>query len=143
VNDPETNHPVPGLAPAAMQMGKFVAKIIAAETGSDTPPPRPAFHYRDKGTMATIGKRRAVVDIKGFKFGGYFAWLLWSLIHITFLVSFRNKLWVVLNWIYNYFTNSREARLITGEARIKLRKIRVPEPVPSSNSPDPATAEAK
>jgi len=128
ITDPATNQPVPGLAPAAMQMGRFVAKIIRSEVGSPTPPPRPAFHYVDKGTMATIGTRRAVADIKGFRFGGLFAWVLWSIIHLTFLISFRNKLWVMLNWMYQYFTMGREARLITGKAELKLHTVRVEQP---------------
>ncbi|CAN5600546.1 NAD(P)/FAD-dependent oxidoreductase [soil metagenome] len=124
VKDTKTGEPVPGLAPAAMQMGTFVAKIIAAEAGNASPPPRSEFHYIDKGTMATIGTRRAVADIKGFKFGGLFAWMLWSLIHLTFLVSFRNKMWVLLSWIYQYATNGREARLITGEVKLNVKTIR-------------------
>jgi NADH dehydrogenase len=134
VKDAKTGKQVPGLAPAAMQMGKFVAKIIAAEAGSTSPPPRPEFHYVDKGTMATIGTRRAVADIKGFKFAGFFAWTLWSLIHLTFLVSFRNKLWVLLSWIYQYLTNGREARLITGEVRMKLKSVRNENPPAQSNA---------
>ncbi len=128
VTDAKTNQPVPGLAPAAMQEGRFVAKIIASEvSGRSTRAERPAFHYVDKGTMATIGKRHAVADIKGFRFGGFFAWLMWSFVHLLFLVSFRNKVWVMLNWIYEYITNGREARLITGDARLKIAKMRSPE----------------
>lgn len=132
--DAKTGEPIPGLAPAAMQMGKFVAKIIAIEADNPSPPPRPAFHYVDKGTMATIGTRRAVADIKGFKFGGFFAWTLWSLIHLTFLVSFRNKLWVLLNWIYQYITNGREARLITGDVKLNLKTVRNSESPSQSNA---------
>jgi len=125
VTDAKTGQPVPGLAPAAMQMGKFVAKIIAAETRDPAAaPPRPGFHFVDKGTMATIGTRRAVADIRGFRFAGFFAWTLWSLIHLTFLVSFRNKLWVLLNWVYQYITNGREARLITGEVKLNVKTVR-------------------
>lgn len=126
--DAKTGQPVPGLAPAAMQAGRFVAKIIAAEVaGKSMPADRPAFKYVDKGTLATIGKRRAVADIKGFRFGGFVAWMLWSVVHLTFLVSFRNRLWVMLNWIYEYITNGREARLITGDAQLKIARIRTPE----------------
>ena len=120
---------VPGLAPAAIQMGQFIAKLISKEIGQSPKPPRPTFEYWDKGTMATIGKRRAVADIKGLKFGGFFAWFLWGAVHLMFLVSFRNKIAVMLNWMYQYLTHGREARLITGDAKIKLRKVLTPEQV--------------
>jgi NADH dehydrogenase len=133
VIDPETKQPVPGLAPAAMQMGRFVAKTIiddinrpdGARLGSPTQP-RPAFKYVDKGTLATIGVRRAVADIRGWKFGGFFAWAMWCLIHVMFLISFRNKLAVMWNWFEQYLTGSREVRLITGNYRLNLKKVRKP-----------------
>ncbi len=124
VKNPKSGEPVPGVAPAAMQMGEFVAKLLKAEIAATTPPPRPTFEYFDKGTMATIGKRRAVADIRGFKFGGIFAWLLWCFVHLSFLVSFRNRMWVMLSWIYEYFTHGREARLITGDIKVKIKKVR-------------------
>ncbi|HUR55569.1 MAG TPA: NAD(P)/FAD-dependent oxidoreductase, partial [Gemmataceae bacterium] len=128
VTDAVTGKPVPGLAPAAMQMGKFVAKVIAAElaapSGTTPPPPRPAFHYRDKGIMATIGTHRAVADIKGWRFGGVLAWLAWSLIHVMFLIGFRNRFFVMAGWVYDYFANNREARLITGTFKLRVRNPR-------------------
>jgi NADH dehydrogenase len=128
VIDPKTNQAVPGLAPAAMQMGAFVAKIILNETtGKSTPAQRPEFHYHDKGTMATIGVRRAVADIKGFKFGGLIAWVLWSVVHLSFLISFRNKIFVMLGWINAYLFRHRDVRLITGKVRLDIRKIRTPD----------------
>lgn len=124
VIDGKTNQPVPGLAPAAIQMGKFAARIIRDEVKSGRPPggDRSAFVYRDKGTMATIGKRRAVADINGWRFAGVFAWLAWSLVHVMFLIGFRNKLFVMAGWTYDYFTNAREARLITGRFKLHLVK---------------------
>ncbi|HEX8914696.1 MAG TPA: NAD(P)/FAD-dependent oxidoreductase [Humisphaera sp.] len=114
---------VPGLAPAAMQMGKFVAGIIRDELRHGTPPAkRPAFKYHDKGTMATIGVRRAVADIKGVKFAGILAWLAWSLIHVMFLIGFRSKLFVMLGWIYDYLSKGREARLITGNFKLRVAR---------------------
>src|SRR3954471_15824704 len=95
--DSKTDKPIPGLAPAAIQMGKFVGKLIRDEVlDKNSLAHRPAFHYRDKGTMATIGTRRAVADIRGLKFGGVLAWLTWSIVHIAFLISFRSKLMVML-----------------------------------------------
>ncbi len=128
--DSKTQKPIPGLAPAAIQMGKFVGKLIRDEVSDKVSlAHRPAFRYRDKGIMATIGTKRAVADIKGLKFGGTLAWLTWSLVHIAFLISFRNKLFVMLGWIYDYLGHAREARLITGEFRFKVR----------NSSPSPGT----
>ncbi len=126
VTDPRSKHPVPGLAPAAMQEGRYVARLIAAELNGAKPAREP-FHYVDKGTLATIGVRRAVADIKGLKFGGFFAWLTWSLVHLTFLISFRNRIAVMFNWIEQYFSGSRDARLITGETRMQIKKLRTTE----------------
>jgi NADH dehydrogenase len=121
--DAKTGQPVPGLAPAAMQMGRYVGEIIRDEiTRGVAPADRPPFHYRDKGTMATIGKRRAVADIRGWRFGGVLAWLMWSLVHITFLIGFRSKFFVMAGWIYDYLANSREARLITGNFKLRVRQ---------------------
>lgn len=107
---------VPGLAPAAMQMGTFVGDLIDRETrGKCDPDSRPSFRYRDKGTLATIGRGKAVADIGGAQFGGVFAWLLWVFIHIFFLVGFRNRLLVLVDWAYAYVSFQRGSRLITGE----------------------------
>jgi NADH dehydrogenase len=124
VKDPKTGQPVPGLAPAAMQMGRYVGGVIRDEIRRGiAPSAREPFHYFDKGTLATIGKRRAVADIRGWRFGGIFAWLLWSLVHVSFLIGFRNKIFVMAGWMYDYVMNSREARLITGSYK---RRLRVP-----------------
>jgi NADH:ubiquinone reductase (H+-translocating) len=106
--------PVPGVSPAAMQMGKHVAKIIKAELNASTkPPPRPAFKYWDKGTMATIGRSAAVAQIGRLKLAGYPAWLAWLFVHLIFLVGFRNRTAVLFQWAYSYFSNRRSARIIT------------------------------
>jgi NADH dehydrogenase len=125
VTDPKTNQPVPGLAPAAMQMGKFVAKVIRQEVTAHIPVEnRQRFEYWDKGTMATIGKAKAVADIRGWKFSGFIAWMMWSMIHLLFLIGFRSKLLVLINWIYNYTFDSKGARLITGEFKPKITRMR-------------------
>ena len=106
--------PVPGVSPAAMQMGKHVAKIIEAEIKAGArPAARPAFKYWDKGTMATIGRSAAVAWIGRFKFSGLLAWLAWLFIHLIFLVGFRNRLAVLFQWTYSYFSYKRSARIIT------------------------------
>lgn len=98
---------VPGVAPAAMQMGRHAARVIMS--GQRTP-----FRYRDKGSLATIGRARAVADIKGFRFGGFAAWFAWLAIHIFFLIGFRNRFFVLVGWAWHYLTFRRGARIITG-----------------------------
>lgn len=102
---------VPGLAPAAQQSGTYVAKVIAARVNGD-PIPEP-FAYFDAGTMATIGRGKAIALIKGFGIGGFIAWWLWGVVHIMPLVGFRNRVIVALDWIWSYLTHARGARLIT------------------------------
>ncbi|MCW5555081.1 MAG: NAD(P)/FAD-dependent oxidoreductase [Verrucomicrobiae bacterium] len=109
-----TGRPIPGVSPAAMQMGRHVAKIIAGEIVAGTKPAaRPGFKYWDKGTMATIGRSAAVAWVGRFKFTGWFAWLAWLSIHLIFLIGFRNRLAVLFQWTYSYFTYKRSARIIT------------------------------
>ena len=103
----EKGNPLPGLAPVALQQGKYLGNLI--RQSSSTPKP---FHYVDKGTMATIGRAKAVADIRGFKFSGFFAWLLWGLIHIFFLIGFRNRFRVFAEWTWHYITFKRGVRLI-------------------------------
>jgi NADH dehydrogenase len=110
--------PVPGVSPAAMQMARHVAEIIRDDIESPLPlERRPAFKYWDKGTMATIGRSRAVAKVGEFEFTGYPAWLAWLFIHLIFLVGFRNKISVLFNWFYSYLTYKRGSRIITGIAR--------------------------
>ena len=111
--------PVPGVAQGAIQMGRYAARIIAAEARGAVPDRRP-FAYRDKGSLATIGRWRAVAEVGRLKFGGPVAWLLWAVIHIAFLVSFRNRTVVMFNWLWQLLTAKRGARLITGEARLQV-----------------------
>lgn len=126
---------VPGVAPAAIQMGTYVGKLIRAElaaAASKPPtalPSRRPFDYWDKGSLATIGKAKAVAEIKGFKFSGYFAWLIWSVVHITFLISFRNRLIVMFNWAWGWFFFSKSARLITGDSQMRIDEVKANEVV--------------
>lgn len=115
----ERGFETPGVAQGAMQMGRHAASIIAREVrlGPVDPAGRPAFRYRDKGNLATIGRRRAVADLGWIKLAGMPAWLLWAWVHILFLIGFRNKFVTMFEWIYSYVTFSRGARLITGEPR--------------------------
>lgn len=109
---------VPGVAQPAMQMGDHVAKMIRADIEGDR---RPDFRYFDKGDMATIGRMSAVADVKWpFKahMSGWPAWATWLVVHIFFLIGFRNRVSVMATWIWSYFTFSRSARLITGDQRL-------------------------
>ena len=107
---------VPGVSPAAMQMGRHVARIITSEcrAASANPSARPAFRYWNKGTMATIGRSAAVAQIGRLGFSGWPAWMAWLLVHLIFLIGFRNRAAVLLQWSYSYFTYKRGARIITG-----------------------------
>jgi NADH:ubiquinone reductase (H+-translocating) len=107
-------NPVPGVSPAAMQMAKHVARLIECELEPGTKSPRPPFKYRDKGSMATIGRSAAVAKMGRLEFSGFPAWLAWLGVHLIFLIGFRNKLAVLLQWAYAYFTYKRGARIIIG-----------------------------
>lgn len=106
----QTGKPLPGVAPVAMQEGQYVAKSIKQQIKGNTLPP---FNYVDYGNLAVIGQHSAVVDLGFMKLTGFVAWLFWLLIHIYYLVEFDNKLVVMTQWIWNYFTRNRGARLIT------------------------------
>jgi NADH dehydrogenase len=102
--------PVPGVAPAAIQMGKFAASQIKRSVAGQ---PREKFEYWDKGSLATIGRSRAVADFGKLHISGYFAWLAWLFIHLLFLIGFRNRLFVISEWAWAYLTYNHSARLIT------------------------------
>lgn len=124
--------PVPGVAPAAIQMGQYVGKLIKSElngAATNTASTRKPFTYWDKGSLATIGKAKAVAEIGGFKFSGYFAWLVWSLVHIMFLISFRNRIMVMFNWAWGWFFFSKSARLITGDSSMRIDEVKANEVV--------------
>jgi NADH dehydrogenase len=109
----QNGEPVPGLAPAAMQEGEATAANILNDLNKR---PRKNFRYIDKGTMATIGRRRAIADIRGWKFSGLIAWFMWLGLHIVLLIGFRNRFYVLFEWFWAYLTRERSARLITGDA---------------------------
>ncbi|PZU92614.1 MAG: FAD-dependent oxidoreductase [Leptolyngbya sp.] len=112
--------PLPGVAPVAMQEGKYVAKLIQKQLKNDTLPP---FEYKDTGSLAVIGRHAAVVNLPWAKLTGFFAWFVWLFVHIFYLIEFDNKLMVMTQWVANYLTRKQGSRLITekvfekGEAR--------------------------
>ena len=111
---------LPGVAPVAILEGRYVAKLIRHEVRQDsstirlTPLSRPPFHYFDKGSLATIGRAAAVAEFGKIHISGFMAWLAWLFIHILFLIGFRNRVLVIIQWAWSYFTYERGARLITG-----------------------------
>jgi len=112
--------PLPGVAPVAKQQGWYVANLLMARAKGKT---LPAFRYRDLGSMATIGRKSAVAQVGAFKVSGLPAWLLWSLAHIYFLIGFRNRLTVAMNWCWNYLTFQRGTRLITGISGSRIEDV--------------------
>src|SRR4051812_22738684 len=115
--------PLPGVAPVAKQQGEYVARLlIAREQGKSLPP----FRYRDFGSLATIGRKRAVIQMGRLKLRGFIAWVIWCVAHIYFLIGFRNRFVVALNWMWNYVTFQRGTRLITGMEGARAEDIALP-----------------
>ena len=108
---------LPGIAPVAMSEGRYVARCIARRVAGETPPPYRYFH---KGQMATVGRSAAVVDLRVVRYSGLFAWLTWLFVHLLYLVEFENRILVLVQWAWNYFTRNRGARLITGKTPLPL-----------------------
>lgn len=120
-NDPEMGV-LPGVAPTAMQMGRYVADVIRGDL-KQPPQPRKPFKYFDKGQLAVIGRGQAVADIWKLQFGGWIAWFIWAFVHVTFLIGFRNRILVMLQWAWSYFNYERGARLITGTEAEEAERI--------------------
>ncbi len=128
----ENGEIVPGVAPAAIQMAQNATANILRDLKSE---PRKDFQYNDKGSMATIGRNKAIVEVGNWKFSGYFAWLMWLFIHIVTLIGFRNKLAVMSSWLWAYFTRNRSALLITGDAEQLGKVIGYMRQLPESMKP--------
>jgi NADH dehydrogenase len=124
VVDPGTGKPVPAVAQGAIQMGGFVADLIKNEIQGSSKENRGVFHYKDKGSMATIGRGKALASINERTFSGFLGWLMWGMVHILFLVGFRSKMVVMMDWIWNYLVNERGARTITGDPELKVKEVR-------------------
>lgn len=102
---------LPGVAPVAMQQGRYVADVVGARLRGE---PTRAFRYRDKGQLATIGRARAVADIRVLRLSGLVAWLAWLLVHIWYLIGFQNRVVVMVRWCYSFLVHGRGARIILG-----------------------------
>ena len=111
--DQKTNRQLPGVAPVAMQQGRFVGDAIINDLHGR---PRGEFSYYDKGQMATIGRSRAISEVGNYGFSGFPAWVVWLVVHIYFLTGFKNRLFVVISWAWSYLTFRRGARLIVGKS---------------------------
>jgi NADH dehydrogenase len=120
----QDGQPVPGVAPAAMQQGAFVGRAIVARLRNE---PIQPFRYRDKGSLAVIGRAAAVAEIGGLKLHGFIAWLVWLFVHLMYIVEFQNRVLVFIQWGFEYLTFSRGARLIAGPAN--------PPPMPPPQPP--------
>jgi NADH dehydrogenase len=114
-------NPLPGLAPVAVQQGRYVAEILRRNLPKED---RPPFRYVDKGTMATIGKTKAIGMFGKFQFSGFFAWLAWCFVHIFFLIGFRNRMIVLTQWLFSYFSPQRASRLIHASINEELSSKR-------------------
>ena len=131
----DTRSAVPGVAQGGMQMGRYVGRIIVEEvTDRSRTFSRFPFVYHDRGSMAVLGKNKAVVAIGKLRLGGPFAWLLWASVHIVFLIGFRNRLQVLGSWFWNWLLNARDARLIIGDAQLNV-EIPLGEDFIPDNSP--------
>ena len=122
--DAKTGQPVPGVAQGAIQMGQLVADIIRDDLEGVPVEDRPAFSYCDKGSMATIGRGKAVAWVNDRLLKGLLGWLAWGVVHVMFLVGYRNRITVMLEWVWSYFAYERGARLITGSAEVKVKEVR-------------------
>ena len=123
INDASGN-PLPGVAPVAKQQGNYIAALLIARRNGKTVAP---FRYRDLGSLATIGRKRAIIQMGRFKMKGFFAWLLWCVAHIYYLIGFRNRFVVAISWLWNYITFQRATRLITGMSGASMEALPMPE----------------
>ena len=125
---------LPGISPVAIQMGHYAARVIAGDLAGQ---PRRAFRYWDKGQLAVIGRGQAVADIWRLHFGGFLAWLIWIFVHIFFLIGFRNRVLVLLQWAWSYLTYGRGARIITEDVHPPDSP---PDPILAAGAHPPAAA---
>lgn len=125
------DQPLPGVAPVAMQQGRYVADLIQRRLISDEESDLSPFRYRDKGSLAVIGRNAAVAELGPARFAGFLAWLLWVFVHIGYLIEFDNKLLVLIQWAWNYFTRKQGARLITGSDPFPLVEPKTRDRLPA------------
>ncbi|MEM9064461.1 MAG: NAD(P)/FAD-dependent oxidoreductase [Planctomycetota bacterium] len=127
--------PLPGVAQVAMQMGKHAGGIIKRDISRGPSTDRPAFVYKDKGSMAIIGRNRAIAQVGKTQMAGFIAWLAWAFVHVLFLVGYRNRLRVFFSWGWNWLLSSRDARLVIGDAKMRVRMPNGPGFEPHGSAP--------
>ena len=110
---------LPGVAPVAMQQGRYAARVVRNRIRGRTTPP---FRYHDKGNLATIGRAAAVADLRGLQLSGFLAWITWLFVHLFYLVGFQNRILVFIRWLVSFTTHGRGARLITDTATTSSRR---------------------
>jgi NADH:quinone reductase (non-electrogenic) len=128
----DNGKPLPGLAAVAKQQGQYAADVLVARARGNSVPP---FRYRDFGAIATIGRKHAVAQIGGLKLSGFPAWILWSMVHIYFLIGFRNRLFVAASWSWSYLTFQRGTRLITGISGSRIETMNRDHEMPPASAP--------
>jgi NADH dehydrogenase len=134
----QSGRPLPALAPVAIHQGRYAADLIRARLRGKT---LPAFRYKDRGTMTTVGRGAAVVNLNWTRFNGWFGWIVWLFVHLLYIVQFENRLLVLIQWAWNYFTRNRSARLIT-EQFGQLREWQTPQQ-PSTSPQPPESSQPK
>jgi len=122
---PGASAPLPGISPVAIQEGRYVARVIREARAGEIS--RVPFSYLDKGFMATIGRARAVAQIRKLRLWGFLAWLTWAFVHLWYLIGFRNRLFVFINWVWAYVWSQHGARIVTGRSA-----LRTPAPDPTA-----------
>ena len=125
----EDKKPLPGVSPVAMQQARHVAQMVVNTLRKE---PRSPFRYLDKGSMATIGRSQAVMELGPIKMDGFLAWLAWLFVHVWYLIGYRNRFVVMLTWAWSYFTYQRGARLITGQRVMPSVKALTSAPRPAA-----------
>jgi NADH:ubiquinone reductase (H+-translocating) len=128
---PEASRPLPGVAPVAMQQGRYAARLVRARLRGRSEKP---FRYVDKGNLATIGRSKAVADVKGVHLSGFAAWVMWLLVHIAYLIGFQNRLLVLMRWTVSFVTRGRGARLIVPPRSAAPRLEHASDPVQERGS---------
>ncbi len=135
--DDNRRHPLPGVAPVAVQQGRHFAKVVRCDLNQK---PRPGFTYVDKGQMATIGRSRAIAEVGRLRMSGFSAWFAWLVVHIYFLTGFRNRLFVIISWAWSFLTFRRGARLILAKSW-RLHRSSPPPQQDDNTQPEPTAGD--
>ena len=136
----KNGHSLPGVSPVAMQQARFVVKAISRQMDGQAGGRGAAFHYVDKGIMATIGRKSAIAQTGPFRLTGFLAWLAWLAVHIYYLIGFRNRFVVIFSWVWSYLTYRRGARIITAPDPTSPRSLPPPSRHAAARDASPSPA---